>query len=128
MKASLIKYLYLTLGSFFVVLGLVGIFVPVLPTAPFMLLAAFFYVRSSDRMYNWLINHRLFGESIKSYLEHRAMRKSAKVKAVASIWISLTLSALLVQKAHVALILAVVGISLTVYLLSIRTLVPEEGL
>ena len=59
------NYLLIVLGSIFVVLGTIGVFVPVLPTTPFLLLAAACYGKGSKRLYNWLTNNRMFGKYIK---------------------------------------------------------------
>ena len=64
-KFLLIRLLWITLGSSFVAIGTVGIFVPGLPTTVFMLLAAACYVRSSERLYNWLIRNKTFVKYIK---------------------------------------------------------------
>ncbi|MCD8553428.1 YbaN family protein [Seleniivibrio sp.] len=112
-------------GSVFTVLGLVGVFVPVLPTTPFLLLASFCYVRSSEKLNNWLINHRIFGAYIGSYMKYRAVRKDMKIRAVFFLWGSLILSALLVRNVHVAAILLIVGIGVTAYIVSLKTMTAE---
>ncbi|MGE4266853.1 MAG: YbaN family protein [Deferribacterales bacterium] len=112
-------------GSVFTVLGLVGVFVPVLPTTPFLLLASFCYVRSSGRLNNWLINHKIFGAYIGSYMKYRAVRKDMKIRAVLFLWGSLTLSALVVRNVHVAAMLLVVGIGVTAYIVSLKTMTAE---
>ncbi|MFH0931814.1 MAG: YbaN family protein, partial [Candidatus Zixiibacteriota bacterium] len=67
-------------GTFFVGLGVLGIFLPLLPTTPFLLLAAACYARSSKRFYNWLLNNRWFGSYIKDYKEGKGV--PSKVKAI----------------------------------------------
>ena len=112
-------------GSVFTVLGLVGVFVPVLPTTPFLLLASFCYVRSSGKLNNWLINHKIFGAYIGSYMKYRAVRKDMKIRAVLFLWGSLTLSALVVRNVHVAAMLLVVGIGVTAYIVSLKNITAE---
>ena len=80
-KFLLIRLLWITLGSTFVAIGTVGIFVPGLPTTVFMLLAAACYVRSSERLYNWLIKNKTFGKYIKDYREGKGMPMRAKIFA-----------------------------------------------
>jgi len=119
------KGLLIFSGSLFTLLGLVGVFVPVLPTTPFLLLASVCYAKSSEKLNNWLINHRIFGAYIGSYMKYRAVRKDMKTRAVLFLWGSLVLSALVVQKIHVAGILFVVGVGVTAYILSLRTMTDE---
>tara|TARA_E500000075_G_scaffold100313_1_gene92003 strand:+ start:107 stop:535 length:429 start_codon:yes stop_codon:yes gene_type:complete len=77
----LIRLLWIILGSAFVGIGTVGIFVPGLPTTVFMILAAACYVRSSDKLYNWLIKNKTFGKYIKDYREGKGMPIKAKIFA-----------------------------------------------
>jgi uncharacterized membrane protein YbaN (DUF454 family) len=80
------------LGAVCVLLGLAGIFLPVLPTTPFLLLAAALFARSSSRVYNWLLNHSLLGPIILEWREHRSMPRRAKRTALALIALSFTVS------------------------------------
>ena len=77
-KYLLIRLLWLLLGCVFVGIGTLGIFVPGLPTTVFMILAAACYIRSSERLYNWLIRKKFFGKYIKDYREGKGMPKKAK--------------------------------------------------
>ena len=77
----LVRLLWIILGSAFVAIGTVGIFVPGLPTTVFMILAAACYVRSSDKLYNWLIKNKTFGKYIKDYREGKGMPIKAKIFA-----------------------------------------------
>jgi uncharacterized membrane protein YbaN (DUF454 family) len=73
---------YVGLGLFFVGLGAAGTFLPVLPTTPFLLLASFFFIRSSPRLNDWLLRTRLFGPVLRDWQRHRAVRPRVKVTAV----------------------------------------------
>ncbi len=73
----------ITAGSFFVVLGILGIFLPLLPTTPFLLLAAACYIRSSEKLYNWLINHKYLGNYIRNYREGKGVPLKIKFFAIA---------------------------------------------
>ncbi|ODS35093.1 MAG: hypothetical protein A7316_03915 [Candidatus Altiarchaeales archaeon WOR_SM1_86-2] len=70
------------LGTFFVVLGFIGIFVPLLPTTPFLLLATACYAKSSLRFYNWLMTNRIFGRYIKNYMEGRGIPLRSKIISI----------------------------------------------
>jgi len=76
------KYLLIFAGSLSLVLGVIGAFVPVLPTTPFLLLSAYCYLRSSKRLYNWLINHRVLGTYIYNYLTYRAITQRTRIVAL----------------------------------------------
>ena len=82
-------------GHVSLVLGIIGILVPLLPTTPFLLLAAACYIRGSESLYNWLINHRVFGAYIRNYREGRGTSLKLKVVLIALIWITIPLSAIL---------------------------------
>jgi len=98
----------------------------VLPTTPFMLLASFFFLRSSERMHRWIINHKVFGPSVRNYMEHRGMRKSTKVKAISTLWLSLGISIYIVKNLYVDVLLIFVGICVSFYLLSLKTITEES--
>jgi hypothetical protein len=122
-RGSWIRILLITAGSFFVGLGILGIFVPVLPTTPFLLLAAACYARSSQRFYSWLLNNKWFGNYIRNYLERKGVPLKVKVLTVALLWITIGASvAFAVQTLVVRLILVFIAIGVSVHILSIRTL------
>ncbi len=104
-------------------LGLVGIVVPLIPTTPFLLLAAACFTRSSDRLYQWLIRHRWFGSYIKNYQEHRAITRRARVMALGVLWAAIGYTTLGIAAAwwlQLLLVLMAAGVSL--YLLRLKTL------
>ncbi len=76
-------------GTMSIVLGVVGIIIPMLPTTPFVLLGAACYVRSSPRLYSWLINNRWLGTYIKNYHEGNGLSLKAKVSTLTLLWISI---------------------------------------
>jgi uncharacterized membrane protein YbaN (DUF454 family) len=78
-RSPTLRYLLIICSSLFLLLGFVGIFLPGLPTTPFVLLAAACYARSSPRFYNWLMNHRIFGPPLRQWIEYRCIPLRAKV-------------------------------------------------
>ena len=84
-----VKTLFVVLGALSLLLGLVGIFVPLLPTTPFLLLAAALWVRSSPRLYAWLLAHRRLGPYIRNFRENRAIPLRAKILSVTLLWATL---------------------------------------
>lgn len=87
-----VRLLFAGLGSLFMLLGLLGVFLPVLPTTPFLLLAAACYARSSRRIYRWLLQHAHFGPLISEWREHRSMPYRAKRTALLLIAVSFGVS------------------------------------
>ena len=98
-------------------------FVPLLPTIPFLLLAAACYARSSERFYNWLLNNRWFGSYIRNYIQKRGIPLKAKVFTIALLWIVIGCSAAFaVESFAVRLILVLIAIGVSVHVLTLRTL------
>lgn len=120
------KWLLITLGILSVALGMVGVFVPVLPTTPFLLLAAGCFVRSSDRLYNWLIHHKWFGDYIRHYREHRAVTLKSKIIALVMLWGVIGYTAFgVIDNWWIRGVLGVIAVGVTLHLLHLRTLTPE---
>lgn len=109
-------------GTLCVALAILGAFVPLLPTTPFLLLAAFLYARSSKRFHAWLLNNRMFGSYIRRYQEHRSMTRRHKILTLLLLWVVIGCSACFVISLWWArLLLAVVAVSVTVHLLWVKT-------
>jgi uncharacterized membrane protein YbaN (DUF454 family) len=88
------RMLYVALGLFFVGLAVLGVVLPVLPTTPFVLLASYFFVRSSPRLHGWLLRSRVFGGLLRDWQRHRAVRPRVKVVAVLVLVAAVAASAL----------------------------------
>ena len=86
------KTLWIILGVIAFSLGIIGVFIPFLPTTPFLLLAAGFFLKGSDRLYQWLINHKVFGEYIRNFREYKAIPKKTKIFAVSTLWATILAS------------------------------------
>ena len=120
------KYLFIILGSICLVLGSVGIILPLLPTTPFLLLSAFFYLKSSQKLYDWLLNHKIFGIYIYSYINYHAIDLKAKITSLSLLWITLVISMVLIEKLLVTVILIIIGFSVTFHLLTLKTMSKDE--
>lgn len=116
------KYLLIAVGSVSLFLGILGIFLPLLPTVPFLLLTAYCFARSSERLHNWLMQHKTFGSYIYQYQTYRAVTRKTKVMAISFLWGSLVFSISLLQEVVVCVLLVLVGMSVTFYLLTLQTL------
>ena len=121
------KTLYNIAGTVALLLGIVGIFLPLLPTTPFLLLASACYMRGSDRMHHWLMNQRHLGLYLRSYQQGRGIPLRAKITALALMWTSLTVSMWFVPLPWVRALLLIPGIAVTIYLLRMRTLDPKAS-
>jgi uncharacterized membrane protein YbaN (DUF454 family) len=125
-RASLRKGILVTLGVISVGLGMIGVFVPLLPTTPFLLLAAACFVRSSERLYSWLIHHKWFGDYIRHYREHRAIPLQAKIVTLALLWGVIGFTAIAIMSAWwVRALLGAIAIGVTIHILHLKTLTQE---
>ena len=82
------KGLFLTFADFFLALAMVGVFLPLLPTVPFLLLSAWCAVRGSEKLHQWLLNHPQFGDMIREWEEHGAMSRRSKIVSITMITVS----------------------------------------
>jgi len=128
MKKNYIKkWLFVFAGLFSLGIGAVGVFVPLLPTTPFLLLAAACFLRSSDRLYQWLMNHRIFGNYIRNYREHRAMSLPSKIMVLTLLWITMGYAILsVVEIMAVQVLLILIAIGVTVHIIALKTPPPKK--
>lgn len=123
-KQRVVRVLLLIAGTLSLMLGAIGIVLPILPTTPFLLLAAACYLRSSERMHKWLLSNRWFGEYIRNYQEGRGIPLKTKMAALTVLWITIIYSAFFaldeILLAQVALLLIALGVS--VHLIRLPTL------
>ena len=113
-------------GSLAVGIGVVGIFVPLLPTTPFLLLAAACYVKSSPSLYKWLITNRYFGNYIRNYREGKGIPVKIKTCTIVILWVTICISAIFVDHLHARIFLLLVAVGVTLHMLAIKTLKPFE--
>ncbi len=124
-NTRLFKGLLIVIGSISVVLGVVGIFLPLLPTTPFLLLSAACFVRSSPKFYQWLIKHPKLGGYILHYLNGEGIPKRAKWLTIAMIWSTISVSAFFfVPIFWVKCLLFFIAASVSLYLLRLPTPQP----
>jgi uncharacterized membrane protein YbaN (DUF454 family) len=120
MSEKLKRQLLLAAGTLSLAIGIVGIFVPILPTTPFLLLAAGCYLRSSRRFYNWLMGNRFFGNYIRNYIEGRGIPVKVKLFIIILLWVTIGISIWLVAKPLVTVILLIVAVGVTLHIIFIR--------
>ncbi len=111
-------WLLIVVGCCSLAVGIVGIFLPLLPTVPLLLLAAACFARSSDKFHKWLINHAQLGPMISPFLENRGLPAHAKVKAVLLLWTSLLISIFFfIPLLWVDLLVCGIGVAVSIYLI-----------
>lgn len=103
-------------------MGIAGILIPLLPTTPFLLVAAACYVRSSEKLYHWLLQNRFARGYIENYREGRGLPARTKVSSIGVLWITLAVSAFMVEIWWIWIILGAVAVGVTLFILSLPTL------
>jgi uncharacterized membrane protein YbaN (DUF454 family) len=122
-----VKILMIATGTFLIGVSIVGIFVPVLPTTPFLLLAAALYAKSSRRFYNWLINNRILGRYIKNYREGKGIPLKIKIIAISILWITIGYSAIFAMDIlWVRILLILIAIGVTIHIASKKPKVKDN--
>ena len=123
LRQKTVRLLYIIAGTLSLIIGLVGIVLPVLPTTPFLLLSAACYYRGSERLHSWLIQSKLFGPTIRDFEEKGGMKKSTRIKALAMLWVTVLVSAFLVLDSFIhrlgVIVLAIIG---TFFIFRIKTI------
>ncbi len=120
---NLSRWAWITTGTFFLGLGIIGIFLPLLPTTPFLLLAAACYKRSSKRFYNFLLNNKWFGNYIKNYRERKGIPLKIKILSISFLWIVIGYSVIFVVHIFLGkIVIILIAVGVTMHILSIQTL------
>jgi hypothetical protein len=115
-----LRMVLIAVGMCSTALGVIGIFMPLLPTVPLLLLAAACFARSSERFHSWLLEHRHLGPMIRDYLDGRGIPLRAKVSAIGLVWIAITLSVFFFNSlTWIRILLIVIGLCLTLYLVQL---------
>jgi uncharacterized membrane protein YbaN (DUF454 family) len=121
MRPTVKRKLLIGAGTLSTGLGIIGIFVPILPTTPFLLLAAACYMRSSERFYRWLISNRIFGAYVRNYIEGRGMPIRIKVLTILVLWLTIGLTATFgVQNMVIRILLICIALGVTTHIILIK--------
>ena len=121
------RYLCITLGTIFVILGAIGLLIPLLPTTPFLLLAAALYISSSEKLYLWLINQRMLGPYIRIFMETKAIPLRGKIVSTTMMWCAMGYCIIIVQPLWLKITIAITAIGVTAYILSFKTLKSNKN-
>lgn len=128
MPEKLKRRLLIIAGTISTAIGIVGIFVPILPTTPLLLLAAACYLRSSQKFYNWLLNARFIGTYVRNYLQGRGMPLRIKIITIFILWATITCSIIFaVQGLIIRVILLLIAIGVSVHIVLIKTTREKES-
>ena len=107
-------------GTITLILGIIGIFLPILPTTPFLLLSAAAYAKSSSKFYHWLLHNKILGSYIRNYKEGLGMPIKVKIFTLSFLWIMIIIALFLVQILWVQIVLVVIAVSVSIHVILIR--------
>jgi uncharacterized membrane protein YbaN (DUF454 family) len=117
------RILYTILGLISLILGIIGIFLPVLPTTPFLLLSAGLFFRGSEKLYNWLMNHKHLGPYIRNFRENKSIPLRAKIYSISLLWVSILVSVIFfIPLLFVKILILLIAVAVTVHILRYKTL------
>lgn len=123
--SRLLRWVLLGIGCITIILAVIGIFLPILPTVPFLLLALACFARSSERFYAWLLDHNHLGPLIRPYLKEQGIARRTKLRAITLVWLSIGISILfLLNIFWIKAMLLIIAVAVTLYLLRL----PEEDI
>lgn len=123
----LIRVLFIFLGMFFLLLAGIGIVLPGLPTTPFVLLAAALFLKSSDTLYNKLLENRVFGKYLRRYMEQKGMTLKGKIISLILMWMMISLSIYRVENIYFRVSVFILGLIGTAVMgFYIDTVLPDE--
>jgi uncharacterized membrane protein YbaN (DUF454 family) len=125
MSEKLKRQLLMAGGTLSLAVGIAGIIIPLLPTTPFLLLAAGCYLRSSQKFYNWLMGNRWLGAYIRNYIGGRGMPLKVKLFTIALLWATIGVSIWLTAKPIVTIILLIVAVGVSLHIIFIRARRPK---
>ncbi|MBK9097892.1 MAG: YbaN family protein [bacterium] len=120
--SPVVKYLYLISGFLLVIIGVIGIFLPVLPTTIFLILASACFIKSSPQANEWLRNHKILGMYIKNYQDNSGLTVMSKVINITLLWLMISVSALVFTELwYIRLLLFLIAVGVTIHLLLVKT-------
>ncbi|WP_297203715.1 YbaN family protein [uncultured Brachyspira sp.] len=121
------RILFISLGFIFVGIGVVGIFVPILPTTPFLLLASFFFAKGSKKFHDWFISTKLYKKHLESFVNSRAMTLKSKLSILLPVSAMLIITFIFVNNLHARIVLIILFIAKYLYFFTqIKTIKDEK--
>ncbi len=125
-QKPIVRWTLLFAGTVFVGIGILGIFLPLLPTTVFFLMAAWCYAHSSKKFYNWLHHNKYFGKYLKNYREGKGTTRSSKISIIVILWAGILYSIFVTQSFVIHLILLIIAIGVTIHIVVIPTHKPNH--
>ena len=126
-RNPVLRWLFLIGGFILVGIGVLGMFLPLLPTTIFFLLAAWCFARSSERFHYWLLNNRIFGRYLSNYRTKGGMTLGSKIFSIAFLLTGIAVSVfLLTDNLYIRILLAAIAIGVTWHLLAIKTIEEKK--
>ena len=119
MKQAVLQHALMVIGLLAVVLAIAGVFLPLLPTTPFLLLASVCFARGSPRLHAWLLSNKLFGTAIRDFEAGKGIRLKVKLTAVSLLWCSMAWSIYKLSSVYLHILLLAIGVGVSIYLLFI---------
>ena len=125
---NLKKILYILLGCLGVALGAVGAVVPMIPAFPFLLLAAYSFARSSEKLHNWFVNTKLYKDNLEDYVAGRGMTKKTKIRIMVTVTVLMSIGFVMMHAVTVGrIVLACVWVFHIVYFIFGIKTIPAES-
>lgn len=121
------RYILIAIGLIAAIIGFIGIVVPLLPTTPFLLLAAVCFSRSSERFNRWLVNTKIYGEYVESFKRDRGFTLKKKFKILMSLYIVIAFSIFMIEHSLVRIGLLIMVTIQTVVLFTLVKTLPEDS-
>ena len=120
------KIFLLIAGTITLILGIIGIILPILPTTPFLLLSATCYCKSSKKLYTWLLEHKVLGIYIRSYILYSAITIQAKIISIIALWGVMSSTIIFfIDPTWLRILLIFIAVGVTTYILRIQTLTKD---
>ena len=118
--------LFILLGYLFVALGIIGIFLPLVPTTIFLIIASYFFMKGSPKLNQKLLNNKYLGHYVKNYYKYKGMTLKSKVSAIVMLWIAILFSVIyVVEFVFIKIFLILLAIGISTYILLLKTLSPD---
>ena len=116
------KIIFRILGFTSLTLGIIGIALPILPTTPFLLLSSYLFLKSSERLYNWLLNNKILGQYIKDFQIEKSIPLKVKISSISLLWITISTSAIFfIHIIWLKLLLFAIAIGVSIHILHYKT-------
>lgn len=125
-RNKITKYILAAIGLIFLGLGIIGIFLPLIPTTPFLLLSAALFMKSSLRLYNWLMNHKYLGKHLQNYILHKTIPVKTKISSISILWVTILATIVFfTEKLFVIIVLLIIATAVTLHILSFKSRIDK---